>query len=118
MKVNTYSRRKFINRAIKHCVPFLGGWVLHACGPKKTAQQNQNQAASADPCEDLSGISESEIRKREQFGYVKKSPIPDNQCNNCNLWLPSKTDKACGGCMLFQGPVYAEGYCTYWAPKV
>jgi hypothetical protein len=48
---------------------------------------------------------------------VDDSPIAENQCNNCNLYLPPKGDKPCGGCILFQGPVQPEGYCTYWALK-
>lgn len=84
--------------------------------------QEQQDATSAtdnpDNCGDLSGVEAGEIKKRNDLAYVPASPIPDNQCTNCNLYLPPKEGVACGGCMLFKGPVYAEGYCTYWAPKV
>ena len=114
-----YSRRKFIHHSLYVSTVFLGGgWVLSGCDTKKTAQKEEENAPPVDPCEDFSGVSESELQKREQFGYVKESPIADNQCSNCNLWIPPAAGKDCGGCMLFQGPVYTEAYCTYWAPKV
>lgn len=74
--------------------------------------------AGGDPCSDLSEVSEAEIQKRESFGYVEQSPIPDKQCHNCNLWLPPGGDHQCGACTLFKGPVKDEAYCTYWAPQV
>ena len=98
---------------------FLGGGLIwNGCNARETAQEKKENNPSVDPCEDLSEVSEGEVKKREQFGYVKETPIPDNQCSNCNLWLPPLNSKPCGGCMLFQGPVYSGGYCTYWAPKV
>jgi hypothetical protein len=114
-----YSRRKFIQQSLYATPVLLGsGLVLNACDTKKTARENKETATPVDPCEDFSGVSESELQKRQQLGYVKESPIPDNQCNNCNLYIPPPTGKTCGGCILFQGPVYAGGYCTYWAPKI
>jgi len=90
-----------------------------SCGEKKGGEDNAGDAQmSADPCSDLSGVSENDIELRKKFAYVKESPIADNQCNNCNLFLPPKAGDKCGGCLLFKGPVYPSGYCTYWAPKV
>lgn len=118
MIYRTYSRRKFIYKSLGAGTVSLGGaWVLGGCDPKKSAQEDKENVAFSD-CDDLSGVSENEIEKREKLGYVKESPIPDEQCGNCNLYLPSGTDKDCGKCMLFKGPVYASGYCTYWAPQV
>ena len=91
-----------------------GAVILHACG----GAAKQQAAYDGDPCEDLRGISESELAKRKNFGYVSETPIADNQCSNCNLYLPPKEAQACGKCILFEGPVQASGYCTYWALKV
>ncbi len=115
-----YSRRKFILKYVCASTVFLcGGLVLGGCDRKKTIQENKSDAANpVDPCNDLSGVSKNDIDLRQKLGYVKESPIPDNQCNNCNLYLPPGVDKDCGGCMLFKGPVYLSGYCTYWAPQV
>lgn len=91
--------------------------MFGGCDSKKSAQEEKENIATGD-CSDLSGVSEAEIEKREKFGYVEESPMPNELCSNCNLYLPSGADKDCGKCMLFEGPVRAEGYCTYWAPKV
>jgi hypothetical protein len=82
--------------------------------PKPGAQAPGN--AATNPCDDLTGVSPGEVDKRKKLAYVTKSPLPDSQCGNCSLYVPPAGGKACGGCMLFKGPVRAEGYCTYWAP--
>ena len=117
--------RRFFKTVYTACgLALTGSFMLIRCG-KSEQQQAAEQAGTiaekhdpADPCSDLSGISDNDIAVREKLGYVKESPLPDNQCQNCNLFLPQKEGQACGGCMLFKGPVYASGYCTYWAPKV
>ncbi|MEK6479358.1 high-potential iron-sulfur protein [Catalinimonas sp. 4WD22] len=112
------SRRDFFRQYIRAGTLLLGGGlIISSCTEGKQEQEKQVTAYSGDPCSDLSNVSAEEIQKRENLGYVAESPIADNQCNNCNLYLPPG-DKTCGGCMLFKGPVHAEGYCTYWAPKV
>ena len=98
---------------------FSAGMAVVRCSDGKSEENAAHEtSASADPCSDLSGVSENDVELRKKFAYVKESPIADNQCNNCNLYLPPKTQGLCGGCMLFKGPVYSSGYCTYWAPKV
>lgn len=112
------SRRKFIERCVSNGAGLLGGlMVLSGCG-KSDKSKTQNEEAAVKSCDDLTNVSESDIALREKFAYVSESPIPDNQCNNCNLYLPPKVDEKCGACMLFKGPVFASGYCTYWAPKI
>jgi hypothetical protein len=119
-KRSGYSRRRFIGKCIGSgslCLTGMFVWV--GCDQKKTANNDQGVAADpADPCSDLSEVSESDIAVRQKLGYVKESPIAENQCHNCNLYLPAKSDQPCGGCMLFKGPVYLSAYCTYWAPKI
>lgn len=92
--------------------------MLSSCNSNQSKEESTEEAFSGDPCEDMSGLSESELAKREQLGYVETSPIPESVCGNCQLYIPSNTDKDCGGCLLFKGPVYEEAYCTYWAPQV
>jgi hypothetical protein len=108
------TRRQFIHT----CIGLVsGGLVLNACGSSDT-KETKEEAFVGDPCENMAGITGEEIAKRKQLGYVNKSPIPENRCDNCQLYIPPKSDKECGGCMLFKGPVYAEAYCTYWAPQL
>ncbi|MEO9893486.1 high-potential iron-sulfur protein [Aurantibacter sp.] len=114
-----YSRRKFINRCISSGGLFFGGLLLLNCGEKnkssKIRNDNTKQNSSKDPCNDLTKISDGEIKKRQGLGYVKQSAVPENSCSNCALFIPAKADEKCGGCILFKGPVYAEGHCVQWA---
>jgi len=112
-------RRTFIRHAYRTCGFLVAGvMVLAGCGPREEKQEAAKATPSPADCGDLSAVSEEDIAVRNKLGYVKASPLPDNQCQNCNLYLPPKEGDACGGCMLFKGPVYAEAYCTYWAPKI
>lgn len=113
-------RRTFIRNAYRACGLLAAGAIAFTgCGKKEEKKEDATTTLNPeDPCGDLSNVSEEDIAVREKFGYVKESPLPDNQCLNCNLYLPPKSGEPCGGCMLFKGPVYAEAYCTYWAPKV
>ena len=114
-----HPRRIFIRRAWQSCAALLAAAATFTGCGKQEKQENATASASTPTdCGDLSNVSEEQIAVREKFAYVTKSPLPDNQCQNCNLYLPPKEGEACGGCMLFKGPVYAEAYCTYWAPKI
>lgn len=113
-----HSRRMFINGLVRAACAFFAGVIVMACGGKKPADKESSQAGDVSSCDDLSRISEEDRAVRKKLGYVKESPIADNQCQNCNLYLPPKQGQSCGGCMLFKGPVYSNSYCTYWAPKV
>lgn len=141
---NKYSRREFIGKYFYTGSLFLGGGILLSCtslksvandspespsvgDPSKASQdtiksdQTTQQAQATpqkNPCDDLTGVSAGDIEKRRKLAYVNKTPIPDNHCSNCTLFLPPGKDKPCGGCMLFKGPVRTEGYCAYWAPIV
>lgn|SRR5690606_39616745 len=114
-KRNTVSRRRFLSATI------LAGAMLPfaaACGKKENAGQLPDATTSPSDCRDLSGVSAEDLAIREKLAYVNESPIPENECSNCNLYLPPTDERKCGGCMLFKGPVEAKGYCTYWAPKI
>ena len=120
MRSPTINRRTFASKLLDAIAALVwSGIMLIGCSRTKTeADAGLQPSASADPCSDLSGVSDNDLDLRKKFAYVKESPVADNQCNNCNLYLPPKPEASCGGCMLFKGPVYSSGYCTYWAPKV
>lgn len=107
-----YSRRTFF---------FLSGFgiILASCESKNKKDSNEKPVvASDDPCTDFSGVSDTELKKRSQLGYVKQSPSAESHCSNCQLWLPRKDSKDCGNCQIFKGPVLPQAYCTYWAPQM
>ena len=123
MKVNI-NRRDFITKTIASgAAVIIGGQLLSGCQSGKDSDGASGDNAEVNSldvssCDDLSKVPEAEIKKREGFAYVEESPMPDKHCKNCQLYLPPKEGQSCGGCALFQGPVFEEGYCTYWAPIV
>ncbi|MVZ65222.1 hypothetical protein GQF61_05105 [Sphingobacterium sp. DK4209] len=113
-------RREFIKGTVTSSLAFLMGsaYVLTGCSNTgKQAAGNQDAEAAVSSCDDYSNVDEVNLRKREQLGYVKQTVNPENKCSNCKLWIAPKEGQSCGGCLLFKGPVYDEGYCTYWAPQ-
>lgn len=110
----TVSRRKFITQCLQSGTLLFGiGLTAQACSKKEVTRENKK---TIDSCDDFSGIDEAELEKRKKFAYVKQAPDELKQCNSCKLSLPPKQGEKCGGCMLFKGPVEANGSCTYWAP--
>ena len=119
MKKTTSSRRTFIESFLRTTVAALTTTVfMAACSKGNDSGAKVEDERSVDACDDLTNVGEGDIAIREKLGYVQESPIPDNQCDNCNLYLPPKEGQKCGGCMLFKGSVFASAYCTYWAPRV
>lgn len=114
------TRRRFIERMVKNFIAggavLLGGSLLPGCQSDSESSKEKG-AGDVKSCDDLSNVSEAERKKRQGFGYVEKTPMADKKCGNCNLYTPPKEGQQCGGCILFEGPVFAEGYCTYWAPQ-
>jgi hypothetical protein len=130
MNNSKLSRRVFCSSILSNGAALVGaGAILSACGGGAGNENGKTQdkpattsgpttappVTSADACTDFSNIDPAELKKREALGYVEKSPIPDNLCENCKLFIPWQNNTSCGGCMLFQGPVQLDAYCTYWA---
>ena len=120
MKLNKFNRRTFCVHLLHRSALVIGvGAVATACGGGNTTETTDQPAeealSTADPCTDFSSIEPAELEKRKALGYVEKSPIPDNICENCKLFIPWEEGSNCGGCQLFKGPVFLDAYCTYWA---
>ena len=117
------NRRAFIQSILKLgagilMIPLVAQSCKSEGGSSSGTSDDNENALDVTDCGDLSKTSEAEIKKREGFGYVEESPMPDKNCRNCQLYLPPKEGNPCGGCALFKGPVFEEAYCTYWAPIV
>jgi hypothetical protein len=108
------NRRTVLKKSSRFFFALWGGLLLYGCGTGKKEVYRLEDVTS---CDDLGGLPEEEIDKRNGLGYVEKTPIPENNCDNCQLYLPPTATRKCGGCQLFKGPVMEEGYCTYWAPQ-
>lgn len=113
-------RRAFIKGTVSSSLAVILGtaYALTGCtnsGKQGAADKDQGKAVSS--CDDYSQVDEVNLRKRNQLGYVKQTSNPDNRCDNCKLYIAPKEGEHCGGCQLFTGPVFKEGYCTYWAAQ-
>ena len=111
---NRYTRRKLFGIFFRSGSIVLAAAYFAACGEDKSKEQVANPV---DACRDLSEVPETDLNARKKLGYVNESPMSEKTCNKCNLWLPPSAKKACGGCMLFKGPVEPSGYCTYWVAQ-
>jgi hypothetical protein len=103
------TRRDVLRRGLAMGTVALGaGWFGAACGDD-----------SADPefsCQDTSGLSEYEKKKRANLNYTDRSPHPDKTCANCRFFVSTGQEGPCGGCTLVDGPIHPAGYCDSWAP--
>jgi hypothetical protein len=122
MEQKEYSRRKFIHQCAGSGAALLGTlFLLNSCGsnekPAEPAAKKEAAAKPADPCSDFSGVSAEELEKRKNLGYTDKSTVPENSCGNCGLYIPPANDTECGRCLLFKGPVRAEGHCVQYVAK-
>lgn len=73
-------------------------------------------AVAAD-CNDVSGLTEAEVKQRETVMYVAVSTVPEKNCANCRFMQIGTQPNGCNGCQLFKGPVNPEGYCKSWFKK-
>jgi hypothetical protein len=84
--------------------------------PAEVPAETAPAAASAD-CNDLSGLTEAEIKQREAVAYVTVSTEADKNCANCRFMQVGNQPNGCNGCQLFKGPVVPEGNCKSWFKK-
>lgn len=110
------NRREFLEKISLLGIGAIGASaLLNACGKKEeTAPRSPGQAAKADPCADLSGLTADEKQFRVTFQYVAESPYPDKLCDNCGFWIAPTGGAPCGGCKVIKGPIHPKGYCTSW----
>jgi len=119
-EMSVRSRRAFL-RTFGALIPAVlgAGALMSGCGGdagKGDSGEDASLSGITD-CGDLSGVSEAELEKRKSLGYVDETPMPESHCGNCLLYLAPDKEGTCGGCQLFKGPVFEQGYCTYWAAK-
>ena len=121
MEINVNSRRRFINKFLNAGSLYFGAtFFLKSCNTNESSDKesdNKKQTTSKDPCNDMSVLSIQELEKRQKFGYEKKSTYPERFCGNCGLHIPPVSEKDCGGCLLFNGPVNSDGYCIQYVAK-
>lgn len=118
MANESFSRKDFLKKVSLFGMVAAGSSaVLSACGGGESTSTEPTAGeptAAADPCSDLSGLSDQDKQMRTSLGYVKAGTDPEKRCNNCNFYVAPAEGSPCGGCTLFKGPVHPEGYCNSW----
>lgn len=111
---DTINRKDFLKQFGLMGVAAVGATTLiTACGGSE--QEAAAPAASVDPCNDLTGLTENDLQMRANVNYVTETEIPEERCDNCQLY--TQPNGGCGGCLLFAGPVTAAGWCSSWVIK-
>lgn len=118
MESNSVSRKDFFKQFGLMGLGAVGaGALLTACGGGASETKPAESAAAApDPCTDVSGLDENALAMRKNLEYVDKSTVEGQNCANCQLLKPAEAG-GCNGCLLFAGPVTAEGWCKNWVVK-
>jgi hypothetical protein len=122
MRYNNFSRRAFLRKCTGDATALWGSaFLVISCGTGNQEVQDKEEkpVAPADPCTNFEGVSTDELEKRKKLGYVDKSQVPEASCSNCGLYIPFTDAGAgrCGKCLLFKGPVRAEGHCLQYVVK-
>ena len=115
------NRRAFFERAALIGATAIGaGTFLAACDSGKAGAKGGDKAGggtkAAAPaktdCTDVSKLSDGDKKMRESLKYIDVSAKPDQNCENCKLFV--KKDP-CNGCSVVKGPIAAKGWCSAWA---
>ena len=115
------TRKDFLKKVIyTGGTALIAGFLVSSCNddtkPVKAGETNSSEpppAATANPADTV--LTEADLEKRKQLGYVSKTPMPESHCGNCALYLKPTDEIKFGRCQLFKGKVEENGYCTYWA---
>lgn len=120
MKNESLDRKDFFKKVSLFGISAIGAsTLLKACGgggSEETAPAPAVQAP-ADPCADLTGLSDTDKQMRANLQYVAETPNPEQRCDNCALWIDPPAGSPCGGCTIMAGPFHPAGWCTAWAAK-
>ncbi len=111
-----FSRREFLFNSLAPLAGFvvMGSFLSSYKSSDQSAKEQGGLKKKADPCNDLSGLTEEEKRIRTELEYVAISPFPDKVCDNCAVWIKPEEGQECGGCEIMAGPVHPKGYCVSW----
>lgn len=116
MESNSVSRKDFFKQFGLMGLGAVGaGAILTACGGG-SAEQKPAAATAPDPCTDVSGLDETALAMRQNLDYVDVSTVEGQNCANCQLVKAAEAG-GCHGCLLFAGPVTADGWCKNWVAK-
>lgn len=84
------SRKEFLIKSLG-----LMGAVIAVPSLLSSCAEGKKELA-ADACDDLSGLSETEIKKRENVKYVAQTPDAAKNCANCRFYKAPAQEGECG----------------------
>ena len=102
-------RRQFLARAAwLGAATAAGGLVLGStsCSKKESTPQ----------CNDVSGLQPAQRTIRQTLQYVDNTTNPEQDCENCALYVAAEAGSSCGTCTSVPGPISPRGWCAAWVP--
>jgi hypothetical protein len=106
---NNLSRRAYLSR----CCTIGITYAAAGFGTSGCAKQSVVSAA----CTDTSTLTAADKETRKSLAYVDVSPMANQTCQNCSIYVEASKAGQCGTCHLLKGDIAAEGYCNAWAAK-
>lgn len=64
-------------------------------------------------CDSENNLNDEERAIRKNLKYTDQTPIATRRCDNCKLYISTKSS-SCGGCKVVPGPIHSAGYCNSW----
>jgi hypothetical protein len=108
------TRRTVIKRGLQLYVGALAAG-LSACGGSDPATAKGAGGQASALCADPAAMNPGDANARTAYGYVERSPDPQQVCAGCTFYRAGESGGACGSCDIFNGgPANAAGYCTSW----
>lgn len=105
MRKSTLTRREMLGQTVRLAVIGSAPALLNACTKPDLH------------CEEVSGLSEADMKLRSQLEYRDLSPHGESKnCETCAFYRAGKKNE-CGRCTLVKGPIHPMGYCDSWAAK-
>ena len=96
-----------------------------ACERERPATEKTASATPVAPppatarCDDVSGLTPDEIKRRKELKYVDRTRNPQQTCGSCNHVQPVPgSDDPCKRCSVLPGPVHIDGWCSAWIARI
>ena len=122
---NRMNRKEFLRTLGILGVAGIGGSsFLSSCAgdtsekaPPQSKSETPSETAANDPCGDTTGLTEVDLKARENLKYAATSADPAKACDICNFWTAPVEGATCGGCQLLKGSINPKGSCNSFVAK-
>lgn len=68
-------------------------------------------------CDSVVGLTPQGMAVRGSVAYVDRSKVPEQNCANCQQYVPAPESGQCGSCKVMPGLAHPKGHCKVWAQR-